>query len=104
MATVREEVRRELLVDVEPNNITKGVSGTAFPMVFRGDAAFKKGDVITYNRWKGVKLFVLDGPFLFKADGPQEEGRRYTVQLFNNDPTKFLPNTFLRRGTIFFSI
>ena len=58
---------------------------------------FGHGDIITYDKYNGVEMYVTDEDIL-----PIGDGCIYTVQLVNNDNFKFLDPKFLENGTKIF--
>jgi len=85
-----------VLEDIEPNNEQKGVGGSTFKIKLN-KREFGHGDIITYDKYNGVELFITDDDIL-----PIGDGFIYTVRLVNNDNVKFLPNQFLREGMKYF--
>ena len=86
-----------IVEDIEPGNTRKGVDGTEFRIKLN-KAEFGHGDIITYDKYNGVELYVTEHDIF-----PQgEEAFIYTVRLVNNDNYKFLDNKFLANGTQFF--
>jgi hypothetical protein len=82
--------------DIDPSNTTKGIDGTPFRMkVNRRE--FGHGDIITYDKYNGIELYVTDADIL-----PLGDGFAYTVQIVNNDSTRFFDNKYLAAGTKFF--
>jgi hypothetical protein len=51
---------------------------------------FGHGDIITYDKYNGVEMYITDEDIL-----PLGDGYIYTVQLVNNDNYKFLDNKYL---------
>ena len=85
-----------VVVDVDAENDTKGIDGQTFKIKL-SKRTFGHGDIITYDKYNGVELYIT-------ADDiqPAGDGFIYTVQLVNNDNTNFLDNAYLVCGTKFF--
>ena len=85
-----------ILEDIEPENLTKGVDGTTFKIkVNRRE--FGHGDIITYDKYNGVEMYITADDIL-----PLGDGFIYTVQLVNNDNYKFLDNKYITPQTKLF--
>ena len=82
-----------IVEDVEPANLTKGVDGQTFKIKLN-KRTFGHGDIITYDKYNGVELYITADDII-----PAGDGFIYTVQLVNNDNTKFLDNKYLKVGT-----
>jgi len=85
-----------VIEDIEPLNLKKGQDGTTFKIKIN-KREFGHGDIITYDKYNGVELFITDDDIL-----PMGDGFIYTIRLVNNDNVKFLDNKFLREGMKFF--
>ena len=85
-----------IVEDVESGNSTKGVDGQSFKIKLN-KRSFGHGDIITYDKFNGVELYVTADDII-----PGGDGFIYTVQLVNNDSTKFLENKYVRQGTKIF--
>ncbi len=85
-----------IIEDVEPGNEYKGVDGTSF-RIKMNKREFGHGDIITYDKYNGVELYVTDEDIL-----PTGDGFVYTVTLVNNANARFIENRFLVSGTKFF--
>jgi hypothetical protein len=85
-----------IIQDVEPTNETKGVAGTTF-RIHLNKREFGHGDIITYDKYNGVELYITDEEIL-----PSGDGFIYTVRLVNDSNVKFLDSKYLREGTKFF--
>jgi hypothetical protein len=81
--------------DVEPAT-QPGKDGTTFKIKLN-KRIFGHGDIITYDKYNGVELYVSAEDIL-----PAGDGFIYTVQIVNNDNTKFLDKAYLKPGTKFF--
>ncbi len=79
--------------DIEPNNTTKGIDGQTFKVKIN-KRGFGHGDIITYDKYNGVELYITADDVI-----PAGDGWIYTVQLVNNDNTKYLDNKYLKVGT-----
>jgi hypothetical protein len=82
--------------DIESANSTKGIDGQSFKIKLN-KRSFGHGDIITYDKYNGVELYIIADDII-----PAGDGFIYTVQLVNNDSTKFLENKFIRQGTKMF--
>ena len=80
--------------DIEPLNITKGIDGTTFKIKL-SRREFGHGDIITYDKYNGVEMYIAPDQDII----PLGDGFVYTVQLVNNDSSKFLENKYLASGT-----
>tara|TARA_R100001443_G_scaffold117358_1_gene141696 strand:- start:3636 stop:5252 length:1617 start_codon:yes stop_codon:yes gene_type:complete len=85
-----------IIEDIEAANTSKGIDGTTFKIKIN-KREFGHGDIITYDKYNGAELYIT-------ADDiqPLGDGFIYTVQLVNNDSTKFLDNKYLANGTKLF--
>jgi hypothetical protein len=82
-----------IIEDIEPANLTKGVDGTTFKIKIN-KREFGHGDIITYDKYNGVELYITQDDIL-----PVADGFIYTVQLVNTDNYRFLDNKFLAGRT-----
>jgi len=85
-----------ILEDIEPNNENKGVDGTTFKIKINR-REFGHGDIITYDKYNGVEMYITADDIL-----PMGDGFIYTVQLVNNDNYKFIDNKYLTPQTKLF--
>jgi hypothetical protein len=85
-----------IIEDIEPANENKGIEGTTFKIKLNC-REFGHGDIITYDKYNGVEMYVTDEDIL-----PLGDGFIYSVQLVNNDNYKFLDNKYLSNGTKLF--
>lgn len=85
-----------IVEDVESGNNTKGIDGQSFKIKLN-KRSFGHGDIITYDKFNGVELYVTQDDII-----PGGDGFIYTVQLVNNDSTKYLDNKYVRQGTKIF--
>lgn len=85
-----------ILEDIEPTNTTKGIDGTTFKIKIN-KREFGHGDIITYDKYNGVEMYITADDIL-----PMGDGFIYTVQLVNNDNYKFLDNKYLANQTKLF--
>jgi hypothetical protein len=85
-----------IIEDIEPGNEYKGVDGTSF-RIKMNKREFGHGDIITYDKYNGVELYITDEDIL-----PTGDGFVYTVTLVNNANARFIENRFLASGTKFF--
>jgi hypothetical protein len=82
-----------ILEDIESSNATKGIDGQTFKIKIN-KRSFGHGDIITYDKYNGVEMYITADDII-----PAGDGFIYTVQLVNNDNTKFLDNKYLKIGT-----
>jgi hypothetical protein len=85
-----------IVEDIESANETKGVDGNAFRIKLN-KREFGHGDIITYDKYNGIELYITDEDIL-----PIGDGFIYTVTLVNNGNARFLDNRYLANGTKFF--
>jgi len=78
-----------IIEDIEPNNLQKGLDGTTFKIKIN-KREFGHGDIITYDKYNGVEMYITADDIL-----PASDGFIYTVELVNNDSFKFLDNKYL---------
>ena len=83
-----------VIEDIETANVTKGIDGTTFKIKI-SRREFGHGDIITYDKYNGVEMYIVPDQDII----PLGDGFVYTVQLVNNDSTKFLDNKYLASGT-----
>ncbi len=83
-----------IVEDIESGNETKGIDGTTFKIKL-SRREFGHGDIITYDKYNGVEMYIVPDQDIL----PLGDGFVYTVQLVNNDSSKFLENKFLASGT-----
>jgi hypothetical protein len=84
--------------DIQPNNITKGIDGQPF-QVKLSRREFGHGDIFTYDKYNGLEMYVTDEDIIEIGDQVI-----YTVQLVNNDNSKYLDNKYLANGTRMFRV
>ena len=83
--------------NVEPANAKLGQDGTTFKIKVN-KRAFGHGDIVTYDKYKGLEMYVTADDIL-----PSGDGYIYTVQLVNNNNTAYLDAVkYLKPGTKFF--
>jgi len=82
-----------IVEDIEPANTAKGIDGQTFKIKLN-KRTFGNGDIITYDKYNGVEMYITQDDII-----PAGDGFIYTVQLVNNDSTKFLDNKYLKIGT-----
>jgi hypothetical protein len=82
-----------IVEDIESINATKGIDGQTFKIKIN-KRSFGHGDIITYDKYNGVEMYITADDII-----PSGDGFIYTVQLVNNDNTKYLDNKYLRVGT-----
>jgi len=82
-----------IIEDIEPANLTKGIDGSPFKIKIN-KREFGHGDIITYDKYNGVEMYITADDIL-----PMGDGFVYTVTLVNNDSFKFLDSKYLGCGT-----
>jgi hypothetical protein len=82
-----------IVEDIEPGNSQKGIDGQTFKIKIN-KRYFGHGDIITYDKYNGVEMYITADDVI-----PSGDGWIYTVQLVNNDNTKFLDDKYLKIGT-----
>ena len=82
-----------IIEDVESANTTKGIDGQTFKIKIN-KRYFGHGDIITYDKYNGVEMYITADDVI-----PSGDGFIYTVQLVNNDNTKYLDSKYLKTGT-----
>ena len=80
----------------DATGITRGVDGQTFKILL-SKRAFGHGDIITYDKYNGLELYVTADDIL-----PSGDGYVYTVQLVNSNNTAGLADKYLASGTKFF--
>jgi hypothetical protein len=85
-----------IVEDVEPGNNSLGHDGTSFKIKLN-KRKFGNGDIITYDKYKGVELYITAEDIL-----PSGDGFIFTVQLVNNENARTFDKRFLKPGTKFF--
>jgi hypothetical protein len=75
---------------------TRGVDGKNFKILL-SKRTFGHGDIITYDKYNGLELYVTADDIL-----PSGDGFVYTVQLVNSNNTQGLKDAYLASGTKFF--
>ena len=81
---------------IDPANTTPGIDGTTFQIKINR-REFGHGDIITYDKYNGVEMYVTADDILTMGDG-----FIYTVQLVNNDNYRFIDVKYLQNGTKLF--
>jgi hypothetical protein len=82
-----------IIEDIESANTTKGIDGQTFKIKIN-KRYFGHGDIITYDKYNGVEMYITVDDII-----PSGDGFIYTVQLVNNDNTKYLDSKYLKTGT-----
>lgn len=85
-----------IIEDIEPGNTVKGIDGQTFKIKMN-KREFGHGDIITYDKYNGVELYITEDDIL-----PMGDGFIYTVRMVNLDNYKFMENKFLKNGTKYF--
>lgn len=95
----------KIVEDVQQDNLMKGINGTTFPINLtkkeNGEHAFSNYEIITYDKYNGLELYITDIPILDLG-----VSSIYNVQLIRtvDDSMLFLDNKFLAIGTTYFRI
>lgn len=87
-----------IVEDIEVGNTTIGVDGTTFKIKMN-KRAFGHGDIITYDKFKGVELYITDEDIL-----PVSNSFIYTVQMNNKDNSAVFNHDYLKPGTKYFRV
>jgi len=82
--------------DVENTASVLGQDGTTFKIKLNR-RVFGHGDIVTYDKYRGLELYVTADDIL-----PSADGFIYTVQLVNNNNNASLDHKYLKPGTKFF--
>ena len=85
-----------IVEDIEAGNDSTnplGVDGQTFKIKLN-KRSFGHGDIITYDKYNGVELYITQDDIV-----PVGDGFIYTVQLVNNDNTKYLERQYIVIGT-----
>jgi hypothetical protein len=85
-----------IVENIEDPAAVLGTDGSTFRIKLNR-REFGHGDIITYDKYNGVEMYVTDEDIL-----PIGDGFIYTVQLVNNDNFKFLDQKYLENGTKLF--
>lgn len=85
-----------IVEDIEVGNSNIGVDGTTFKIKLN-KRAFGHGDIISYDKFKGVELYITDEDIL-----PVGDAFIYTVQMNNKDNTAVFNHNYLKAGTKYF--
>ena len=75
---------------------SRGIDGQTFKILL-SKRAFGHGDIITYDKYNGIELYVTADDIL-----PSGDGFVYTVQIVNSNNTQGLKDDYLKSGTKFF--
>jgi hypothetical protein len=82
--------------DIEPTSAILGQDGTTFKIKLNR-RVFGHGDIVTYDKYKGLEMYITADDIL-----PSADGFIYTVQLVNNNNNASLDHKYLKPGTKFF--
>ena len=82
--------------DIESSSAVLGQDGTTFKIKLNR-RVFGHGDIITYDKYKGLEMYITADDIL-----PSADGFIYTVQLVNNNNSASLDHKYLKPGTKFF--
>jgi len=78
---------------------TAGQDGTTF-LIKMNKRTFSHGEIITYDKYNGVELYITDDDILDAGDGCVI----YTVQIVNNDSDAFIDPVYLSCNTEYFRV
>ena len=81
---------------VDAAGTARGIDGQTFKILLN-KRAFGHGDIITYDKYNGIELYVTADDIL-----PSGDGFIYTVQIVNSNNTQGLKDDYLKSGTKFF--
>ena len=82
--------------DIEAADSILGQDGTNFKIKLNR-RVFGHGDIITYDKYKGLEMYITADDIL-----PSADGFIYTVQLVNNNNSASLDHKYLKAGTKYF--
>ena len=82
--------------DIEDVTSILGQDGTNFKIKLNR-RVFGHGDIITYDKYKGLEMYITADDIL-----PSADGFIYTVQLVNNNNSASLDHKYLKAGTKYF--
>jgi len=82
--------------DIESVSTVLGQDGTTFKIKLNR-RVFGHGDIITYDKYKGLEMYITADDIL-----PSADGFTYTVQLVNNNNSASLDHKYLKAGTKYF--
>ena len=82
--------------DIESVSSVLGQDGTTFKIKLNR-RVFGHGDIITYDKYKGLEMYITADDIL-----PSADGFIYTVQLVNNNNSASLDHKYLKAGTKYF--
>ena len=82
--------------DIESTSAILGQDGTNFKIKLNR-RVFGHGDIITYDKYKGLEMYITADDIL-----PSADGFIYTVQLVNNNNAASLDHKYLKAGTKYF--
>jgi hypothetical protein len=83
--------------DLDPSNTEKGLDGTPF-LIKMNRRAFSKGELITYDKYNGLELYISPTDEIFDAG----DGVIYSVTIVNNDSDAPFDNQYLDCNTEYF--
>jgi len=88
-----------IVEDLDPNNVSKGLDGTFF-QIKMNRRAFSSGEIITYDKYNGLELFISPNDEIYDAG----DGVIYNVQIVNSDSDRPFDNAYLGCNTQYFRI
>ena len=74
----------------------RGIDGSTFDILL-SSREFGHGDIITYDKYNGLELYITADPIVQVGDG-----WKYTVQIVNNNNSATLDDAYLAHGTKYF--
>ena len=77
-------------------NDNRGIDGGNFDILL-SSREFGHGDIITYDKYNGLELYITADPIIQVGDGWQ-----YTVQIVNNNNSACMSDVYLAHGTKYF--
>jgi hypothetical protein len=87
-----------IVEDLDPGNLDRGLDGTTF-QIKMNKRAFSHGEIITYDKYNGIELYVTDDDIIDFGDGVI-----YTVQIVNNDSDLPMDERFLECNVEYFRV
>jgi hypothetical protein len=82
--------------NIEAGSSNLGIDGTSFKIKLN-KRSFGHGDIITYDKYNGLELYITAEDIL-----PSADGFIYTVELVNNNSSAVIDAKYLAAGTKYF--
>ena len=82
--------------NIEAGSSSLGIDGTSFKIKLN-KRSFGHGDIITYDKYNGLELYITAEDIL-----PSADGFIYTVELVNNNSSAVIDAKYLAAGTKYF--